>query len=212
MYADDFSRDWEHFELIDEALSLSKSLNKLPVVDLGAGPGTVTDYLKSKKLDGDIIAVDITPDFYQLLLRKYGNDSSVEIVNEDMVEFVHEQENDSFRAYLANFSIIHIPNEEIVTFFENVRRTLAQSGVFVASVHAGTFKGMEVDPYLTQKDPRLSTSEEIETYMNYFTKEELITLVENAGLTIQHLEIFEPSLIAGEIAVPKIWVVAQKES
>lgn len=210
IYAVDFGNDRDHFVYIDDAIELlqKRNLSRSPCIDLGCGTGTVTDYLIEKGLT-NIIAVDLTPEFCEIVKNKHKN--KVKVINEDMSEIIGKFEDSSIAAYFANFSIIHIPDEEIDDLLKSITQTLLPGGLFVMSCHKGTFKGMEQEPYQTQKDSRLRVKEKLFTYMNYFTEGELRKRVAKAGMQIVKLETFEPETATGELPVPKIWLLSQKQ-
>jgi SAM-dependent methyltransferase len=209
MYADDFGTDRDHFDYIDQAIKLIKEreLDLLPVIDLGCGSGVVTDYLVEQGLQ-NIIAVDLTPEFCKMIEAKHSY--KVKVICGDMVETVRNQKPSSVASYFASFSIIHIPDEELDGLLANISQSLAFGGSFVMSCHKGTFKGMEQEPYQTQKDSRLTEKEELSAYMNYFTEEELTNRISKAGMKIIRLETFEAKIVPGEFPVPKIWLLAEK--
>lgn len=208
MYKNDFGKDYEHFDLIDSVIERLKSsaLKILPIVDLGCGSGVATDYLIAKGIK-KIKAIDITPDFCEMV---HSNHPDIEVICTDMVDYVKQTKDASIGAYIANYSIIHIPDEEVDEFLKNIYRTLANKGLFLMSCHKGTFKGMEQEPYQQQKDERLTSDEQLETYMNYFMEDELKKRIEKVGLKILSIDTFETKVVPGEIPVPKIWTVAQK--
>jgi len=209
IYADDFGRDRYHFDFIDQTIKLfrDRKLYQLPVVDLGSGPGVVTDFLFENGVR-NIVAIDIVPEFCKMIKAKHGD--GVKVICNDMVEVLNKEDNSSIAAYIANFSINHVPEEEIDQLLSNIKRSLVPGGLFLMSCHKGTFKGMEQESYQTQKDPRLNVKKELLTYMNYFTEDELTNRVEKTGMKIVRLETFEPKIVPGEFPVPKIWLLAQK--
>ena len=127
-----------------------------------------------------------------------------------MLEVLKTQPNSSVAAYIANYSLIHIPDEEVDLLLSHVCRSLATGGYFMMSCHKGTYKGMEQEPYQAQKDSRLNVEDILSTYMNYFTEEELQRRIENAGFELRKMDTVEATDVPGEIPVPKIWVLAQK--
>jgi len=133
---------------------------------------------------------------------------NIEVKCEDMVSYLDETKSASIGAYIAKYSIIHIPDEEVDGLFENIKRTLVSNGLFLMSCQKGTFKGMEQEPYQQQKDERLQTDEKLEFYINYFVEEELKIRIEKAGLKVLLLNTFESQ--PGEMQVSKIWILAQK--
>jgi predicted TPR repeat methyltransferase len=210
MYADDFGTDRDHFDFIDQVIKLIKErkLDSLPMIDLGCGSGVVTDYLEEKGLQ-NIIAVDLTPEFCKMIEAKHGD--KVKVICGDMVETVKNQKPSSVASYFASFSIIHIPNEELDSLFTSISLSLTSGGFFVMSCHKGTFKGMEQEPYQTQKDSRLTENEELSAYINYFTEEELTKRITKAGMKVVRLETFEAKIVPGEFPAPKIWLLAEKQ-
>lgn len=209
IYAHDFGQDFEYFDFIEQLIRELPDLQNGKVVDLGSGPGTVVDYLFQRAVH-NVTAVDITSEFCGMIAKKYENEPSVQIYNGDMVEFIAGHVDSSIAAYTANYSIIHIPDEEIDPLFQEIHRTLVPHGMFFMSCHTGAHKGMEIEPYLEQQDPRLNGDEHLEAYMNYFTEDELKNRLFHAGLKVIRMETFEVGMVPGEIAVPKIWLLARK--
>lgn len=212
LYEADFGHDFTHFELIDnliQAISKNEKLASLPIIDLGSGPGVVIDYLLQKGIRHPI-AVDLTEEFCKMIREKHGTD--VEVVCEDMVDFLKTVKGSSVAAYTANYSIIHIPDEEVDPLFRNIHESLAEDGLFLMSCHQGGLKGMEQEPYQTQKDPRLNIPATLVSYMNYFTEDELKSRIQKAGFKILEMHTFKTKPAPGEIPVPKIWILAKKSN
>src|SRR3989344_1487046 len=209
LYAEDFGKDRDHFDFIDQAIKIAteKKINKLPFVDLGCGPGVVTDYLIEKGIP-NIISIDLTPEFLVMVRKKHKE--KVKIIHGDMVEILDQFLNSGVAAFIAGYSMINIPNEEIDILLQNIKRVLTSGGVFVMSCHQGTKKGLEQEPYQTQKDHRLKEREVLLSYMNYFTEGELTRRITNTGMEIVRLETFEAKVVPGEFPVPKIWLLAEK--
>lgn len=210
LYSADFEKDYEHFEIIDEVIGLL-SKNKLsdkPMVDLGSGPGTVSDYLYNKGIK-NITAVDFTEEFCEFLKEKYKN-KSIKVVKSDITEFVVNQITNSIASYFANFSLIHIPDEEIDPIFKSISRSLLPGGMFVMVCFKGKFKGLEKEPYQAQNDKRLSINKELSLYMNYFTETELVRRVKSAGLEVLKINSFAHNSSDVGFTNDKIWLVCQK--
>jgi SAM-dependent methyltransferase len=211
IYSQDFGADHQHFDLIDDLLSKlnENHLDHKPIVDLGCGPGTVTDYLYKHGVK-QIIANDFVPEFCQMLISRYSKYKTIKVISGDMVEFVKNQPPNSIAAYIANFSIIHIPDEEVDQLFKDIYQSLCLHGLFLMSCNQGTYKGMEPEPYQAQHDKRLNIQTKLETYMNYFTSEELTLRLENVGFKMINLKTFQQALVSGDIDAPKIWLMAKK--
>lgn len=209
LYAEDFGDDMEHFDFIGQAVALvrNRQLTGYPFLDLGSGPGNVVKYLLDRKVS-NIIAVDFTPAFIRILKDRFGD--SVTIVRDDMTGYLAERESSSAACIIASYSIIHIPINELKTLFSDISRTLVKGGVFVLACHKGTEAVFEPDPYQVNKDKRLKTEEKLESFIKYFTEEELRSYTADAGLSVIRMETFDPTIVSGEIPVPKIWLLAEK--
>ena len=211
LYAGDFGTQFENLPFFDDLIFLLKKrhLEEKLIVDLGSGPGPELDYLFKKGLK-NITAVDFVPEFCSLIKAKYRKEKSIKVVYQDLVEYVKKLPSLSVACFVANFSLIHVPDDEADNLFSHLARTLTWNGLFFASFHKGTFKGMEDEPYLSQKDPRMITVDKLQIYMNYFTEQELKERLTRAGFKIKKIETTQPILKPGEIDIPKIWVMAEK--
>lgn len=211
LYTQDFGKDYAHFEFIDKVINLLKKerLENKEIVDLGTGPGNVIDYLYQKGLR-KLTAVDITPEFCNLVRKKYMKNETIKVICDDMISFVKKKKDSSIAAYIANYSIIHIPNEEVDGFFVQIKRTLMPGGLFMMSCYKGKTKDLEIDPYQIQKDPRLKVREKLVSYINHFTESELKERFKKAGLNLLKMATFKPKGCSGDFPVPKIFLIAQK--
>ncbi len=211
LYTEDYGKDNENFELIDKAISLLKQRNMSSdlVIDLGSGPGNVVDYLYKYDIK-NIIAVDYLSEFVIFLKDKYKAIPSIQIKNEDMTDFLKNNPDDNNGLIVASYSLIHIPDEEIDELLQNIYRSLKPQGLFVFSVFKGTNKGLEIEPYQLQKDPRLKTDTKLEVYMNYFTEDEIRSRLGKVGFKILDLKFFPPYKDLTDFPAEKIWVLAEK--
>ena len=213
LYTEDFGKNYENFHFVDDLLKLIKlpKLQKYPIVDLGTGPGNVVDYiLKKEESLSSIIAVDFEKNFYEKLKKKYLKVNNVKVVHEDMLEFTARQTNNSVGAYIASYSLIHIPDFEIDELFLFINRSLVEKGLFLFSCYRGTDKKLEQEPYQVFRDTRLQHEGILLIYMNYFTEHELRERLRKAGMDILKMEIFPPSSKRGDFPNKQIWVIAEK--
>ena len=213
LYTEDFGNDHRHLvDFLDPMLTIVNGQNLSgPMIDLGSGPGNVVDYLLLKKgITSDIFAVDFVSGFCRSLSEKYKNNPNVKVVNEEFVEFIAKQPNDSVVAYTAGFSIIHIPDDKIDDLFRDITRTLKPGGLFFFSVYEGNDKGMAPEPYQEDKDPRLDViSERLEAYMNNFQSSELGKRLERVGMKKVKLVVANDGK-PGEYSNSKIFGLFQK--
>lgn len=213
LYTEDFEKNYENFHFVDDLFKLLKlhKLQRYPIVDLGTGPGNVVDYiLKKEHPVSPIIAVDFEKNFYEKLKKKYLKLDKVKVVHEDMLEFTARQKSNSIGAYIASYSLIHIPDLEIDKLFLFINRSLVKNGFFLFSCYRGTEKGLEQEPYQVYRDTRLHHAEVLLTYMNYFSEKELRDKLRKAGMDILKMEIFPSSGKLFDFPYKKIWLIAEK--
>jgi SAM-dependent methyltransferase len=211
LYIEDFGEYYEHFELINKLINLlnKNQIQNKPVVDLGCGPGQVTNHLYQKGLR-NIIAIDFVPEFTQYVKQFYSNKIGVAVINQDIETFVTTQKNDSIAAYIDCFSLMHIPNENIDSVYNNIYQSLITKGLFLTACHQGKYKGMETEPYQAQKDSRLKTNKKLEIYMNYFQENELKERIGSVGFNIKNSHTFKIEDLHGSPQTPQIWLIAEK--
>ncbi|MFC1653489.1 methyltransferase domain-containing protein [Patescibacteria group bacterium] len=212
LYTEDFGKDREDFEIfIYKAIDRLKTLSlKGSVVDLGSGPGNVVDYLIEKGVDNKIIANEFTPEFSKALEEKYSQSNQVSINSEDMVKFVPSLKESSISLYIANYSIIHIPDDEVDPLFNEIYKTLEPKGLFVLAVWGGSKKDMEEEPYQIENDKRLNTNKKLLSYMNNFSKDEMKHRLTNAGFTSIETKVLETEPVPGSFNQPRILAFATK--
>jgi len=211
LYANDFAKDFYHFEILDQMLAEMKKrkTEEERIVDLGSGHGPVIEYILAKR-QFNITAVDLSPEFCQILYRKYKR-KSVKVECTDMVEYVKNLPDNSIGAFTANYAIIHIPDEEIDLFYKNLSNKLLPKGLLMASFYEGVFKGITQEPYQKLKDPRLFFDGKLEVYLNYFTITELKERLGKAGFNILRLESFKPQDPNNPIPENRIFLLAEKK-
>jgi SAM-dependent methyltransferase len=212
IYEQDFGNDNEFFDLFVLPVAKGLSENKLSghIVDLGSGPGNVVDYLVSTGVTNEIVAVDFASRFCDLLRKKYVNNPRIEVVEGDMIAFVEKQAADSISAYVANYSLIHVPDEDFDSFVKSVYRSLQPGGYLSLAVWGGNTKQMELEPYQVQHDPRLHNDVILESYLNNFSENELLTRLKSAGFIDIFLKTFQTEPLPGEFNQPKIIGYAKK--
>ncbi|MEV1017281.1 MULTISPECIES: class I SAM-dependent methyltransferase [unclassified Micromonospora] len=106
------------------------------VLDLGCGPGHLTDYLRSSGVDAT--GIDVVPEFVAHARATYpsGNYRLGSLGDLDVADH-------SVAGILAWYSLIHLPPERLDGVLTTFRRALAPSGRLVL----GLFSGDEVDAF-----------------------------------------------------------------
>ena len=103
------------------------------VLDLGCGPGHITDYLRS--LGADATGIDMVPEFVAHARATHpGGDYRLGSID-DLAAADH-----SVAGILAWYSLIHLPPREVDGVLAEFRRVLAPAGTLVL----GLFTGDEV--------------------------------------------------------------------
>ncbi|MGC4772123.1 class I SAM-dependent methyltransferase [Micromonospora sp. DT44] len=107
-----------------------------PVLDLGCGPGHLTDHLRS--LGVDATGIDVVPEFVAHARATYpGGDYRLGSLDDlDVADH-------SVAGILAWYSLIHLPPERLDGVLTTFRRALTSSGALVL----GLFAGDEVDAF-----------------------------------------------------------------
>jgi SAM-dependent methyltransferase len=103
----------------------------VPVADIGCGPGHVAAFLAG--LGATAVGVDLSPRMVALGRRDH---PEVEFREGDFLSLPAADA--EFAAVVALYSIIHLGPEELRPGFEEVRRALRPSGLFLVSFHVGS--------------------------------------------------------------------------
>lgn len=213
LYIKDFEKNYENFYFVDDLFKLLsiRNLKEHPIVDLGSGPGTVIDYILQKKKNlSTLIAVDFNQPFCERMNRKYIHKNNIKIVHEDIVDFTKRQKPSTVGAYIAAYSVIHIPDGEINELFSSIHKSLVKGGLVLISCFRGQKKSMERERYQVIKDIRLKYDETLLCYMNYFSETELAKRLEKIGFEIVKMEVLPSGEKIADIPNKQIWVIAEK--
>jgi SAM-dependent methyltransferase len=214
LYTEDFGTKIIFFDKFLDPLAINLRKNNLikSVIDLGSGSGNVIDYLIKLGVENKMIAIDFSKRFCNILKKKYRKNKNIKVVYKDFVDYVAKQKDDSVSAYVSNYSTIHVLDEEIDYLMKNIYRSLEKEGLVVFSVYEGNKKGMELEPYQLNKDPRFKTKvkKTLSSYMNNFTKEEIKKMFISVGFKIVKLEKYQLEEKFGEYNQPEFWILAQK--
>lgn len=206
LYRQDFEYYKDHFEVLDEFANLVKKNDGKKILDIGCGHGTVIWHLRPQGFD--FTAVDFVHAHCEYVRKKY----QIKVYEADIVGWLPEfskSQPEIFDGITANFSLIHIPDDELAAVLKELADLLKERGYFVLSVYEGTEKKMELEPYQAEHDQRLNTSERLESYMNYFSLNELKGRLKRAGFSTIKTYRFEDRK-AGEFQTAKLWIIAQK--
>lgn len=74
--------------LINRLVQKTSIMEGETVIDLGAGEGIITEaILKKLNGTGTVVAIELDPELYEGLMKRFGNSSNVKVLNEDITKF-----------------------------------------------------------------------------------------------------------------------------
>ncbi|MFC1746388.1 class I SAM-dependent methyltransferase [Candidatus Riflebacteria bacterium] len=119
--------------------------DRMPVWDLGCGPGNTTKYLKS--LGIEISGLDLSG---KMLQQARAIHPGIHFQKGNILDL--EFENDAIGAVVAFYAIVHFTEEQVKIAFREVFRVLQSGGIFLLTYHIGEgtihleqFLGRKVD-------------------------------------------------------------------
>ncbi|MEV4534841.1 methyltransferase domain-containing protein [Asanoa sp. NPDC049518] len=161
-----------------------------PVLDVGCGPGRTTGFLHSQGVD--IAGIDLTPGF--LAIARAEN-PGIRFTEGSMLSL--DQEPESLAGLLANYSLIHLPDEVLPEVLAGFHRVLRPGGYLWVAFQVGDQPhhyteafGHEVDLLFRRRQP-----------------DQVAVLLDKAGFDIQVRVVREP--VNGELT-PHAILVAHK--
>ncbi|GAA4690181.1 DUF480 domain-containing protein [Nocardioides nanhaiensis] len=104
-----------------------------PVVEVGCGPGHVTDYLAT--LGADATGIDLSPGMVAEARRRYP-DGQYEVG--DLRRLMRPTNADGWYAVLAWYSLIHLAASELPEALASLARPLRPGGLLLVALHAGS--------------------------------------------------------------------------
>jgi SAM-dependent methyltransferase len=165
---------------------LQAFMNRLPAgghaLDLGCGPGNSAAMMRDAGFE--ISASDASPEMAALGSKKYG-------VKIDVGTFDDLDEVAAFDGVWASFSLLHAPRVAMPRHLTAISRSLKPGGIFVVGLKTGNGEARD-------KLGRLYT---------YFQRDELESLLRDAGLTPIHVETGEDFGLAGDVE-PWVFITA----
>lgn len=211
LYIEDFPNFVPLEDYLKKSISLLKKSGLLDetIVSLGAGPGNDAAFLLKSPI-AKLVCVDFSYCFTKYMKKRFRDETRVEVVQEDIMDFISELKNDCIAMYVDSFTLMHIPEEEFDNLLDEIVRTLKVRGLLTTVCFEGEYKGMEAEPYQTDKDKRLASEKKLETYMNYQGYDELVNRMKEAGLTLVESDKLKPTGRVGDMTRPRIRSIFKK--
>jgi SAM-dependent methyltransferase len=163
------------------------------ICDLGCGPGHVASYLAQR--GADVVGIDLSPRMVEIARRL---NPDIQFMAGDI--FRLDVEDGGWAGIAAMYSIIHIPFLDLPPAFREMHRALRSDGWLLVGFHAGT-DTIHLDQWW-------SIPVSIDAY--FFEPDDIVTLLEHAGLTVRDVIRREPY---PEVEYPsrRAYILAQKK-
>ncbi len=158
--------------------------NSAHVLDLGCGPGRAAAALLAEGHDVD--AWDASPEMAKVGAELYG-------VNIKRAKFEALEALAFYDAIYANFSLLHAPKSEMPGHLDRIAKALKPGGLFHIGLKAGTGE----------------TRDALGRFYAYYGEDEIVGLLEAAGLTVEARAFGEEAGLDGTVA-PWIILKARK--
>ena len=166
-YTEEFFKDTSDNKYIDKFLY---SLDGTKILDVGCGNGKDCKYILEKGFD--INGIDLSVGMLKIAIEKVPN-GNFEIM--DMTNITYSE--DSYDGIISNCSLFHIPSEELPKTLESFRRILKPNGKLLLILQEGNGETMVEEPYRPG----------VHIYMNYFSTEQIQSLLKEYGFSIDYL-------------------------
>jgi ubiquinone/menaquinone biosynthesis C-methylase UbiE len=162
---------------------LDRTLNKGKVLEIGCGPGEISNYLWKKGLD--ITGIDYSDEMIRSA-KEYNNSIEYCVGN----VFNLEYESNSITGIVAPYLIVNFNSDEVLDAFKEIYRTLTKGGCFLVSFHVGN-NGTRVFNDFLVKNNRIS--------FTFFRVKTIKSLLVKVGFEITEVIVKEPYV--GEITM-----------
>ncbi|MDJ1502098.1 class I SAM-dependent methyltransferase [Xanthocytophaga agilis] len=106
-------------------------LHKGKVIDIGCGPGQITDFLSKHELT-HLVGIDSSSQMVRIAKEQYP------LLQFEVADLLHLPYPDhSFGAALAFYSMIHFDEKQLRTAFQEIKRILSANGQFLLAFYTG---------------------------------------------------------------------------
>lgn len=142
-------------------LSQLQQENKRSFLEIGAGAGKDSNFFSESGLE--VTCIDLSPEMVKLC---QGKGLTAHLMDVTDLQF----KADSFDAVYAMNSFLHIPNDELATALQNVKRVLKPGGLFYLGVYGGyEFEGIwDKDSYTPKRFFCFRTDDHIQQVTSAF--------------------------------------------
>lgn len=174
-------------------LFYDKVVNRGKVLEIGCGPGEISNYLWMKGLD--ITGIDYSA---EMINTAKEFNSSIDYKVGDV--FNLDYENETIAGIAAPFLIVNFDADEVAEAFKEINRVLIQNGVFLVTFHIGNDETSVYENFLN-KGKKIS--------FTFFKLETIKRILNETGFQITETVIKEP--YEGEVKV-RSFIFAEKRA
>jgi len=182
--------DYLHKEQFDEFLEFMPKNAK--ILDIGCGPAHPTKYLKENGFS--VEGIDLSKELIKIAKQKV---PEVTFKLMDLRKLDYSAEN--FDGLFACYSLIHIPEKEVLQTLIEFNRVLKLNGFLFLAIQEGKGEGF-VESSMHEKE---------KVFIKYFSEEEIKNFLEEAGFEVVKIS-KTPAKHEWEHKSDKLFVIARK--
>ncbi|KAK2755108.1 hypothetical protein FQN54_006637 [Arachnomyces sp. PD_36] len=185
---------------LNKLLSHLSQKPKVNVLELGCGAGVPCTQLLAARENFSVTANDIS--HAQIELARERLPSSVRLVEGDMMGL--ESEEEEFDAVVGFFSILHLPREEQIVFFNRAFGWLKPGGWLLANLTKVGFESVKDEKWLGGKEGTM--------FWSGWGVEKSCEILEEAGFVVEVKDVVSEAEKdwEGKDNVEFLWVMARK--
>lgn len=166
------------------------------VLELGCGPGNITQYLLKQKPTLNILGTDIAPNMLELART---NNPTAQFMTLDCRKLLHL--NKAFAAVVCGFCLPYLSKEEAAQLIADARKTLHKGGLLYLSTMEGDYSKSGL------KSP--STGGDLQAYIYYHQAAFLQQCLAENGFEEMHLQRIQSTATDGQ-GVTDLILMARK--
>ena len=189
-YTEVFFEDFSDRKFIDKFLELLPK--KAKILDIGCGPGSFTKYFLAKGYSTE--GADLSKEMIKIARQKVPQ-GIFKIMDLRKLGY----SNESFDGLFAAYSLIHIPEKEIISTLKEFSRVLKQGGILFLAVQEGKGEKFVEEP--------LKKGEQI--FIKFFTEEELKQDLQKTNFSVIEAA-RKTTEVKEELGANKLFVITRK--
>lgn len=187
-YRKEFGNDMSDQEYIDKFL---KEVKTGSILDVGCGVGNLTKYIKDNGFE--VLGIDLSSSMIKIAKERFPD---IEFKIMDMAKI--KLPKNSFDGLFVAYSLFHLPPNKIEKTIKGFVELLKPQGKIMIILQEGQGEVIIDEPF--------KPSEKM--YINYFTKESILKLLENFNFKILHFNT-RSAYGSMELGSNKLFIIAE---